>query len=50
MYLSPGFIDIHSHADGGMIFPENRPALNYLKQGRDLHGGWAVRRECLVDF
>jgi len=33
MYLSPGFIDIHSHADRGMLFPENRPALNYLKQG-----------------
>jgi N-acyl-D-aspartate/D-glutamate deacylase len=33
LHLSPGFIDLHTHADGGMIFPENRPALNYLKQG-----------------
>ena len=33
LYISPGFIDLHSHADGGMYFPENRAALNYLTQG-----------------
>jgi N-acyl-D-amino-acid deacylase len=33
LYLSPGFIDMHSHADRGMYFPENRLALNYLTQG-----------------
>ena len=33
LHLSPGFIDLHSHADIGMLYPENRPALNYLKQG-----------------
>ncbi len=33
LYVSPGFIDLHTHADEGMYFPENRPALNYLKQG-----------------
>jgi len=33
LYLSPGFIDLHTHVDGGMYFPENRSCLNYLKQG-----------------
>ena len=33
LYLSPGFIDMHSHADRGMYFPENRLSLNYLTQG-----------------
>lgn len=33
LHLSPGFIDLHTHADGGMLYPENRSALNYLKQG-----------------
>lgn len=31
--VSPGFIDLHSHVDEGMFFPENRACLNYLKQG-----------------
>jgi len=31
--VMPGFIDIHSHVDAGMAFPENRACLNYLKQG-----------------
>ncbi len=33
LYLSPGFIDLHTHVDRGMYFPENRACLNYLKQG-----------------
>jgi len=33
LYVSPGFIDLHTHAEGGMYFPENRACLNYLKQG-----------------
>ncbi|MHC4596368.1 MAG: N-acyl-D-amino-acid deacylase family protein, partial [Planctomycetota bacterium] len=33
LYISPGFIDLHTHADKGMYFPENRACLNYLKQG-----------------
>jgi len=33
LYLSPGFIDLHSHVDDGMYFSENRACLNYLKQG-----------------
>jgi N-acyl-D-amino-acid deacylase len=33
LYLSPGFIDMHSHADRGMYFAENRLARNYLTQG-----------------
>ncbi len=33
LYVSPGFIDMHTHADRGMNFPENRASLNYLYQG-----------------
>ena len=33
LYVSPGFIDLHTHVDRGMYFPENRACLNYLKQG-----------------
>ena len=33
LHLSPGFIDLHTHAGRDMYVPENRPALNYLKQG-----------------
>ena len=32
-YISPGFIDLHTHADSGLYFPENRAAKNYLMQG-----------------
>ncbi|MBN1223331.1 MAG: D-aminoacylase [Candidatus Aminicenantes bacterium] len=31
--VTPGFIDLHTHVDEGMYFPENRACLNYLKQG-----------------
>jgi N-acyl-D-aspartate/D-glutamate deacylase len=33
LYVSPGFIDLHTHVDRGMTFPENRACLNYLLQG-----------------
>jgi N-acyl-D-amino-acid deacylase len=33
LYLAPGFIDMHTHVDQGMYFPESRACLNYLKQG-----------------
>lgn len=33
LYVTPGFIDFHTHVDGGMYFPENRACLNYLTQG-----------------
>jgi len=33
LYLTPGFIDLHTHVDEGMYFPENRACLNYLTQG-----------------
>lgn len=33
LWVSPGFIDLHTHVDRGMYFPENRACLNYLKQG-----------------
>jgi len=31
--VTPGFIDLHTHVDRGMYFPENRACLNFLKQG-----------------
>jgi N-acyl-D-aspartate/D-glutamate deacylase len=31
--ITPGFIDMHTHVDRGMIYPEHRAPLNYLKQG-----------------
>jgi len=33
LYVTPGFIDLHTHVDRGMYFPEKRACLNYLKQG-----------------
>ncbi len=33
LHISPGFIDMHTHADIGMRHLENRPCLNFLKQG-----------------
>ena len=33
LFVTPGFIDLHTHVDGGMYFLENRACLNYLKQG-----------------
>jgi len=33
LYVTPGFIDLHTHVDDGMYFPENRACLNYLTQG-----------------
>lgn len=33
MIVTPGFIDLHTHVDEGMYFPENRACLNFLMQG-----------------
>jgi len=33
LYVTPGFIDLHTHVNRGMYFAENRACLNYLKQG-----------------
>lgn len=33
MIVTPGFIDLHTHVDEGMYFPENRACLNFLVQG-----------------
>lgn len=33
LYVVPGFIDLHSHAERGLAVPELAPALNNLKQG-----------------
>jgi N-acyl-D-aspartate/D-glutamate deacylase len=33
MIVTPGFIDLHTHVDEGMYFPENRACLNFLLQG-----------------
>lgn len=33
LHVMPGFIDLHTHVDRGLYFPENRAALGYLAQG-----------------
>ena len=33
LYISPGFIDMHTHCDWGLIKPGMSDAQNYLKQG-----------------
>ncbi|MCX7974458.1 MAG: D-aminoacylase [Candidatus Aminicenantes bacterium] len=33
LIATPGFIDLHTHVDEGMYFPENRACLNFLYQG-----------------
>ena len=33
LHVCPGFIDMHSHADDELYFPEARPVLNFLTQG-----------------
>jgi N-acyl-D-amino-acid deacylase len=33
MIVTPGFVDLHTHVDEGMYFPENRACLNFLTQG-----------------
>ncbi len=33
LFVTPGFIDLHTHVDEGMYFPENRACLNFLTQG-----------------
>jgi len=33
LYITPGFIDMHSHVQQDMVYPGNRACLNYLFQG-----------------
>jgi N-acyl-D-aspartate/D-glutamate deacylase len=33
LIVTPGFIDMHTHVDDRMFYPENRACLNFLKQG-----------------
>lgn len=33
LYISPGFIDMHTHCDRGLMHPGMSDAQNYLKQG-----------------
>jgi N-acyl-D-aspartate/D-glutamate deacylase len=33
LYISPGFIDMHTHCDWGLVKPGMSDAQNYLKQG-----------------
>ncbi len=33
LIVTPGFIDMHTHVDDRMFYPENRACRNYLKQG-----------------
>jgi N-acyl-D-amino-acid deacylase len=33
LHVTPGFIDLHTHIDRALIFPEHRAPLGYLTQG-----------------
>lgn len=33
LIVAPGFIDLHTHSDRGIVKPESRAAVNYLLQG-----------------
>jgi len=33
LIVAPGFIDLHSHSDGGITQPKTRPNANFLMQG-----------------
>jgi N-acyl-D-aspartate/D-glutamate deacylase len=33
LVVAPGFIDLHTHTEGGLYFPETRSCLNFLTQG-----------------
>ncbi len=33
LIVTPGFVDMHTHVDDRMFYPENRACLNFLKQG-----------------
>lgn len=33
LHITPGFIDLHTHADRALIFPEHRAPLGFLTQG-----------------
>ncbi|HEX9975082.1 MAG TPA: amidohydrolase family protein [bacterium] len=33
LIVTPGFIDMHTHVDDRLFYPENRACLNFLKQG-----------------
>lgn len=33
LHVAPGFIDLHTHIDGALVFPEHRAPLGYLSQG-----------------
>jgi N-acyl-D-amino-acid deacylase len=33
LHVAPGFIDLHTHVDRALVFPEHRAPLGYLAQG-----------------
>jgi len=33
LHVTPGFIDLHTHVDRALVFPEHRAPLGYLSQG-----------------
>jgi len=33
LHVTPGFIDLHTHIDSALVFPEHRAPLGYLTQG-----------------
>ena len=47
--VAPGFIDMHTHAERGLPYPELAPSVHYLKQGvttvlggADGYGAWPI--------
>lgn len=49
LHILPGFIDMHTHAERGLPYPELAPSLHHLKQGvtsvlggADGYGAWPI--------
>ena len=49
LYITPGFVDMHTHSERGLYIPELAPSLSYLTQGvttvvggADGYGSWPL--------
>ena len=49
LYITPGFVDMHTHSERGLYIPELAPSLPYLTQGvttvvggADGYGSWPL--------